>query len=101
MLNNSFQLQYNSRQEGQTILATVTIGAISAGSNLMSEVARDGAALGREPKAGGGGNVLIKSAPVVLWHIVVLDVSRTGAFWTRGAKLTGKEIAHAILPAKV
>ena len=84
-----------------TNLSTVTIGAFPAAINVLAEVAGDGAALVTEPKAGGGSDVLLESAPVILGHIVVPDVSRTGAFWTRLAKLTGKQIAQAILPAKV
>ena len=84
-----------------TNLSTVTIGAFPAAINVLAEVAGDGAALGSEPKAGGGCNVLIESALVVLGHIIVPDVARTYAIWTRGAKLAGKQIAHAILAAKV
>ena len=73
-----------------TKLSTVTIGAFSAAINFVAEAAGDGAALVTEPKAGGGSDVLLESAPVILGHIVVPDVSRTGAFWTRLAKLTGK-----------
>ena len=67
----------------------------------MSEVARDGAALGREPKAGGGGNVLLKLEPVGLGHVVVSDVASAAAFDAGVAQIAGKQVAQAISPAEV
>ena len=67
----------------------------------MSEVARNGAALGREPKAGGGDNVLLKSEPVGLGHVVVLDVASAAAFDAGVAQIAGKQVAQAIFPAEV